>query len=153
MPIDDERRRFGRAKTPSTKLQTAVPTKDELEPKDEVQESLQGLQEMLLLQRDERAGYREEVEKRVEARELIAQRARKERNEKYERLQQAFERMNRWEDGEKVEAAREESKGTEGTISLSYLCRDSMQCADRQNRPRRVSSGGRGVAKISSTAR
>jgi len=122
MPIDDERRRFGRAKTTSgTKPQTAVPTTDGSELKDGVQESLQRLQEMLL-QRGERVGFREEEKKRLETHELAARHARSERNEKYERLQQASERMNRWKDEEKTEAAGEESKRAQGKRSLSYLC-------------------------------
>jgi len=128
MPIDDERRRFRRANTtPSTKLQTAVSTKDESEWKDRVQEPLQKLHETLLLQRNERAGFREE-EKRIEAHKLAAQYGRNERNEKYERLQRAFERMNRWKDEEKAEAAREESKGIQGTRGLSHLCQGLVQC-------------------------
>jgi len=125
MPIDDERRRFGRAKTaPGTEPQTAVSTADEPRPEDGVRESLQGLQEMLLLQRGEQIGFREKEEKRIKAHELAAQHARNERKEKYERLRQAFERANRWKDEEKAEAAGEESKRAQGKISLSYLSRD-----------------------------
>lgn len=124
MPIDDERQRFRRAKTtPNIKLQTAVSTKDESDPKDRMRESLQELQETLLLQRDERAGFREEEEKRTEAHKVAAKYGRRERNEKYERLQQAFERMNRWRDEE-----RNESKETQGTRTLSHLCQDLVQC-------------------------
>ena len=123
MPINDERRRFGRAKTTSgTKPQNAVPTADVPELKDGIQESLQRLQEMLLLQRGERVGFGEEEKKRMEAHELAAQHARSERNEKYERLRQASERMNRWKDEEKIEAVGEESKRAQGKRSLSYLC-------------------------------
>jgi hypothetical protein len=121
MPIDDQRRLFGRAKTPGTKPQTAVPAEGEPEPNDGVQESLQRLQETLLLQRGERARFREEEKKHIEAHELAAHRARNERNEKYERLRQAFERMNRWKD-DKVEGAGEESVREQGKRSLSYLC-------------------------------
>lgn len=126
MPIDDERRRFGEAKTvPDTKPQTAVSTTDEPRPKDGVRESLQRLQEMLLLQQGEQIGFREEEEKRIKAHELAAQDARNGRKEKYERLREAFERTNRWmKDEEKAEAAGEESKRAQGKKSLSYLCRD-----------------------------
>lgn len=126
MPIDDERRRFRRTTTtPGTKSQATVSAKDGLDPKERVQASLHTLQEMLLDQRDERAGFREEAERRVEAHKLAAQRGRSERNEKYERLQQAFERMNRWRDEEKAGTAREESM-RQGTRSLSYLRQGPM---------------------------
>ena len=121
MPIDDERRRLGRAKAaPGVDPPSATSTKHESAPKDRAQESMQRLHEMLLLQRDERAEFRAEEEKRIETNEQAAQRARNERNEKYERLQQAFARMNRWKDEEKTEAAREESKLVQGT-SRVYL--------------------------------
>ena len=127
MPIDDERRRFTRPKTtPRVKPQTVISTKDEAESKDEVQESLQRLQDMLLLQQGERAEFREEEEKRLEAHKLRAQRTRNERNEKYERLQRAFERMNRWKEEEKAELAEEESKRAQGTKSLSYISVESI---------------------------
>lgn len=129
MPIDDERRRLSRAKTtPGTRPQATVSTRDEQGPGDEVQGSLKRVQEMLLLQRGERAGYRGEEEKRSEAHKPPAvQHARNERNEKYERLQRAFEQMNRWKDEEKAESARERSKRAQGTRSLSYLCQHFVQ--------------------------
>lgn len=151
MPIDDERRRFGEAKTvPDTKPQTAVCTADEPRPKDGVRESLQQLQEMLLLQRGEQIGFREEEEKRIKAHQLAAQHARNERNEKYERLREAFERTNRWKDEEKAEAAGEESKRAQGKRRLSYLSRD---VTDGRNRQRWVSPSGRSVGEIPSTTR
>lgn len=128
MPINDERRRFGRAKaTPDTEPPTAAATGGTPGPKDGVQESLQSLQETLLLQRNERAEFRAEEEKRIQASEEAVRRARDERNEKYERLQQAFERVDRWKDEEKAEAAREQSKRAQGTQHLSYLCSDLVQ--------------------------
>lgn len=115
MPIDDERRRFGGAKTTSdTKSQTVVATEHKFGTKEDVQESLQRLQETLLLQRGESAGVHTEEDKRIEANKEAAERARNERNKKYERLRQAFERMNRWVAEEKAEAAREESKRDQG---------------------------------------
>ena len=150
MPIDDERRRLSRAKrTPGTAPQIGTPAKDESEPKDGVRESLQRLHEMLLLQQAERVGFREDEEKRVQAQRQAVQRARNERNERYDRLQQAFGRMGRWRDEEGAEAGREESRRSQGTISLSYLCQEFG--TDRLDRWRRISSGGRGVRKISST--
>jgi len=122
MPIDDERRRFGRAKaTPGTKPQTAVSTKDKSRLSDETQESLQRLQEMLLLRGSEQVGFRAEEEKRIDTSKQAAERARSERNEKYERLQRAFEQMNRWKDEEEAEVAGEESGRIQGTGSLSCL--------------------------------
>ena len=122
MPINDERRRFGRAKaTLDTEPQVAVATEGTSGPKDGIQESLQGLQEILLSQRDERAGFRAEEENRVKANEEAMRRARDERNEKYERLQRAFERVHRWKDEDKAEAAREESRRTQGTQISPYL--------------------------------
>lgn len=126
MPIDDERRRLGRSKiAPDTKPQGVVATEGGGSgSKDGVRGSLQTLQEMLLLQQSERAGFRAEEEKRIEANREVMQHARNERNEKYQRLRQAFERMNRSKDEEKAEAAREESKRRQGTKSLSYLNKD-----------------------------
>jgi len=125
MPINDERRRFGRTKaTSGTGPQAAVPTKGEPGQGGGVQESLQMLQDMLVLQRGEQAEFRGEEEKRIEASKQTVQRVRNERNEKYERMQQAFERMNRWRDEDKAEAAGEESKRVQGTRSLSYLFQD-----------------------------
>jgi len=113
MPIGDERRRFGRAKaTPDTKPQVVVATEGKSGTKGDAQESLQRLQETLLLQRGESAGVREEEDKRIEANKEAMEHARNERNEKYERLRQAFERMNRWVAEE--EAARGESKKVQG---------------------------------------
>lgn len=127
MPIDDERRRLGRTKTtPGRKSQTIVATEGKSGSKD-VQESLQRLQEML--QRQEPAGLHEGEENRIEANKEAAKRAQNERNEKYERLRQAFERMNRWMDEEKAEAAREESRRVQqGMRDLSYLDKDLAQC-------------------------
>ena len=151
MPIDDERRRFNRTKTTAgTKPQATGSTRDEPEPKNEVQESLQRLQEMLLLQRGEQVGFRAEEEKRIEAHELATQHARNERNEKYERLRQASERMSRWKDEEKAEAAGEESGRAQGRRNLFKSLRD---VTDEQDRCRCVPSGGRGVGKISPTTR
>jgi len=62
----------------------------------ERRESLQRLQEVLLLQGSEQAGFCAEEEKRIEASKQAVQRARNERNDRYKRLQRAFERMNRW---------------------------------------------------------
>jgi len=123
MPIDDERRRFGRAKaTQDPKPQTVAAANGELGWKEGVQKSLQRLQETLLLQRAGPTGLRAEEENRIKTNEEAAQRARNERNEKYERLRQAFERMNRWMAEEKAEAAREESKRAQGMRGSSYLC-------------------------------
>ena len=124
MPIDDERRRFCRAKaTSDTKPQTAVATEGKIGTKVHVQESLQRLQETLLSQRGESAGVREEEDKRIEANKEAAERARNERNKKYERLRQAFERMNRWVAEDRAEAAIEESKRVQGMrVILSRHC-------------------------------
>ena len=125
MPIDDERRRFGKAKgTPSTKPQIAVATEDESGARDGIQESLERLQELLLLQRGERTEFREEEEKRIKSNKEAMEHAWTERNEKYERLQQAFERINRWKDEEETRASGEESKEAQGTPSSSYLDND-----------------------------
>ena len=130
MPIHDERRRFGKAKaTPVIKPQTVVATEGKSGSKDDVQESLQRLQEMLLLQRNEPAEFGVEEEKRIKANKEAAERARNERNEKYERLRQAFDRMNRWMDEERAGAAREESKrDQQGIKGSSYLCEDLVRC-------------------------
>ena len=124
MPIDDGRRRFGRAKPPpGTKPQAVIVTDGKFGTEGDVQESLRRLQETSLLQRDETAGVRVEEDKRIEANKEAAERARNERNEKYERLRQAFERMNRWVAEEKAEAAREESKRIQGMrVILSRQC-------------------------------
>jgi len=125
MPINDERRRFGRTTaTSDTGPQAAVPTKGEPGQGDGVHESLQMLQDMLALQRGKQAEFRGEEEKHIEANKQTVQRARNERNEKYERMKQAFERVNQWRDEGKAEAAGEESKRVQGTRSLSYLCQD-----------------------------
>jgi len=122
MPIDDERRRFGGAKAiPDTKPQTALATEGEFGTKGCVRESLQRLQETLLLQQGESAGVRAEEDKRTETNKEAAERAGNERNEKYERLRQTFERMNRWMADEEAEAARKESKRVQGMRNLSYL--------------------------------
>lgn len=124
MPIDDERRRFCRTKTTAhDEPQTGTATEGELEPKATVQESLQRLQEMLLSQRRERAELLSGEEKRIEAKKEAVQRARNERNEKYERLQQVFERMNEWKSEDEAEAAGERSKRAQGAnLGLSYPC-------------------------------
>lgn len=128
MPIDDERRRFRRTKaTPDNNPQSAVATEGELGSKGGVQESLQELQETLLLQHGERAEFRLEEEKRIEANKQAAQRARAERNEKHERLKRAFEKMDRWKDEENAEAA-EELRRVQGMRSSSYLGKSFVQC-------------------------
>lgn len=128
MPIDDERRRFGKAKAiPDTKPQTALATEGELGKKGDVRESLQKLQETLLLHQGESAAARVEEDKRIEANKEAAERVRNKRNEKYERLRQAFERMNRWMAEEEAEAAREESKRVQGLTSLFYLDSDLVR--------------------------
>lgn len=116
MPVDDERGRFSRIKSRGhAKSQTAVATEGGCGPEDGVQESLGRLQEMLVSRRREHAGVPAEEEKRIEANKQVAQRARNERNEKYERLQQAFKRMNKWKDEENAEGGGEESKRVQGT--------------------------------------
>lgn len=124
MPIDDERRRFSRTKAVTdTKPNIAVATGGRLGPKEEAHETLQRLQEMLQSQRRERAEVQVEEEKRMEANKQAAQRGRVNRNEKYERLQQAFERMNEWKEEQSGEG-REEPERThdQGTSSsLSYM--------------------------------
>jgi molybdopterin converting factor small subunit len=125
MPIDDERRRFSKTKARAHTIpQTAGG--GELGSEGGVQETLQRLEEMLLSQRRQRAEFLEEEEKRAAANNEVAQRARNERKEKYERLQQAFERMSSWKDNE---ATREESRRVQGmNLSLSYLFRGIVQC-------------------------
>ena len=104
MPIEDERRRFQEAKAIAQADVTG----------EEVHESLHELQEALLLQRRERAEFLAEEENRIEARKEIAKRAREERSEKYERLQQAFKRMGGWKGEEETAAEREGMKGVQG---------------------------------------
>jgi len=75
MPIVDEWRRFGRAK--ATKPQTVVATEGKFGTKGDVQESLQRLQETLLLQRGDSTGAREEEDiraKRIRANKEVAER-------------------------------------------------------------------------------
>ena len=125
MPIDDERRRFSKTKARAhTEPQFAGEGVSGSE--GGVQETLQRLEEMLLSQRRQRTEFLDEEEKRVEANKEVAQRTRSERKEKYERLQQAFERMNSWKDNE---ATGEESRRVQGmNPSLSYLFRGIAQC-------------------------
>lgn len=120
MPINDERRRFrGTKAIADAKPQAKVTTEGELGSKDRIQESLQKLREMLLSQRGEFLAGKEE---QIEANKEAVQRARKERDEKYERLQQAFERMNNRKD-EGAEAAKR-VQGTnpvcEGMVRLTH---------------------------------
>lgn len=146
MPIDDEGRRFCRTKgTANANPQTSIATEGELEPKVRVQESLQRLQEMLLSQRHERADFLAAGEKRIEANERTAQRARDERNEKYERLQQAFERVNKWKVEQEAEAAGEKLKGVRGANpNPSHPCAEALygMTDPRKFRGRWVSSSG-----------
>ena len=124
MPIDDERRRFHKTKAAAhTKPQASVATENELRSKGGVQESLKRLEEMLRLQRGERAELLAGEKKRIEANKQAAQRARSERDEKYKHLQQAFERMKKWKGEEDAGTAREKLKRVQGTNpSPPYLC-------------------------------
>lgn len=98
MPIDDERRRLRRTKaTTHAKPQAKVTAEGELGSRDRMQESIKRLHDMLLLQRDEQSYLLAEEEKRIEANKQAAERVRNERNDKYERLRQAFERMKKKE--------------------------------------------------------
>lgn len=125
MPINDERRRFGRSKTTThTKPQAAANTEGGSGPKEGAKgskESIERLREMLMMQQDEEAEHH--TEERIEASRQAAQRARDERKEKYERLQQAFERMNRQKDKEGVEMPGEWSKRVQGANRVCSIIR------------------------------
>jgi hypothetical protein len=73
----------------------------------------------------ENRGFRVENKKRIETNNEGVQRARNEGpgDEKYERPRQASERINRWKDDEKAEAARKESKGSKARLSRQRPCR------------------------------
>ena len=76
---------------------------------------------MLMMQQDEEAEHH--TEERIEASRQAAQRARDERKEKYERLQQAFERMNRQKDKEGAEMPGEWSKRVQGANRVCSIIR------------------------------
>ena len=150
MPIDDERRRLSRTKAmPGTAPQIRTSAIGEPEPKERVEESLQRLYEMVLLERAKQVEFCEREEERVQTQRQAVQRARNDRNERHDRLQQAFERLDRWRGEEGAEAAREESRRSQGTIRLPCPCQDLA--ADRADRRRWISSGGGGVGAIPST--